>query len=548
MLGGQLGRDLLLGAPQDERPQRARQRRQRLRRPAARAPDAAGERARAAEHAGVQELEQRPQLAEVVLDRRARQRQPMAARAAAAPPSPTRESRVLDRLRLVEDDVVELDLAQQGDVACAAAPYVVTTRSAPASRSQVGRVVARSAPTCVEHAQLGREARRLLLPVARPATSAPPRATAAPVLRRGRRAPRAAPAPAPSCRAPCRPRGSRRTRSGAGTPASRAPSSWYGRSCPRNVGGAFSGADAGRTAEARRAPLREHLVDRHLGLRREQRVEQSRLRRPEAEALAFDGAQLGQRRVSLEPLLRQHAEAAVAEHDHRSAPRRSARSSCGQRRRSRPRSRSPACRSNQSTPLVTDRLKRPACRYSFPSASTRQPAATRRSHRRRQPGGRNVEAPGRIGVGIGRARRRKPASSRARSAAASAATSRRRRRPSSTRGIARSRVGPLDDDVVVQEREIGDRALSGQAPGAPIGRPDLERRPRRDRLLAQHEIVRELEARDARQRQQPLEEWLLVGARRRRSARAAAATPAGRTRRSGAAARCGRGTRSTRSP
>ena len=47
------------------------------------------ERARRPEQPGVEELEQAPQLAEVVLDRRAAERQAMARRAAAAPPSPT---------------------------------------------------------------------------------------------------------------------------------------------------------------------------------------------------------------------------------------------------------------------------------------------------------------------------------------------------------------------------------------------------------------------------------------------------------------------------
>ncbi len=34
------------------------------------------------------------------------------------------------------------------------------------------------------------------------------------------------------------------------------------------------------------------------------------------------------------------------------------------------------CRSNQSTPLVTESVKCPACRYSLPSASTRHPASS----------------------------------------------------------------------------------------------------------------------------------------------------------------------------
>ncbi len=75
-LGRQFRGDLLLGAAQDERPQRPRQQ--------ARVAPASGlrpapslEDGRLAEHAGVEELEQAPQFAEVVLDRRAAQRQPM---------------------------------------------------------------------------------------------------------------------------------------------------------------------------------------------------------------------------------------------------------------------------------------------------------------------------------------------------------------------------------------------------------------------------------------------------------------------------------------
>jgi hypothetical protein len=84
----QLRRDLLLGAAQDERAQRAREHRRGLvggiaplRRVRAR------ERATRAEQAGIEELEQAPELAEVVLDRRAAQRQavrPRSSRAAFA--------------------------------------------------------------------------------------------------------------------------------------------------------------------------------------------------------------------------------------------------------------------------------------------------------------------------------------------------------------------------------------------------------------------------------------------------------------------------------
>ena len=65
------------------------------------------EHAAAAEQAGVEEIEQAVQLAEVILDRRAGEREPMIG---AQQPHGLRRgrARVLDRLRLVEDDVVEM--------------------------------------------------------------------------------------------------------------------------------------------------------------------------------------------------------------------------------------------------------------------------------------------------------------------------------------------------------------------------------------------------------------------------------------------------------
>src|SRR4029078_11535526 len=69
------------------------------------------ERPRVAEQAGIQEIDEAPQLAKVVLDRRAAEREAM---------PPAQQTRglgagrrgVLDRLRLVEDHVLELDVLQ----------------------------------------------------------------------------------------------------------------------------------------------------------------------------------------------------------------------------------------------------------------------------------------------------------------------------------------------------------------------------------------------------------------------------------------------------
>ena len=86
----QLRGDLLLGAAQDERPQRRASSRRvsvvRIARQSAASLKTAG----GAQHAGIEELEQAPQLAQVILDRCAAERQPMVARAAAAPPWPIR--------------------------------------------------------------------------------------------------------------------------------------------------------------------------------------------------------------------------------------------------------------------------------------------------------------------------------------------------------------------------------------------------------------------------------------------------------------------------
>jgi hypothetical protein len=68
------------------------------------------------EQPGVEELEQRAQLAEVVLDRRAGEREAMLRHQQPARLGGLRLA-VLDRLRLVEDDGVELARGEEADVA-----------------------------------------------------------------------------------------------------------------------------------------------------------------------------------------------------------------------------------------------------------------------------------------------------------------------------------------------------------------------------------------------------------------------------------------------
>ena len=74
---GQLGGDLLLGATKDEGSNRAGENREVVRLGRGASGRRRLERCRRPEQARVEELEQAPQLAEVVLDRRAAQRQTM---------------------------------------------------------------------------------------------------------------------------------------------------------------------------------------------------------------------------------------------------------------------------------------------------------------------------------------------------------------------------------------------------------------------------------------------------------------------------------------
>ena len=112
----QLRRDLRLRAPQDERADAAREHVDRAAVLLRRRPAMPREGGRGAEQAGIQELEQAPQLAEVVLDRRPAQRQPVL-RADQPRGLGRRRVRVLDRLRLVEDRVLELDVLEEQRVA-----------------------------------------------------------------------------------------------------------------------------------------------------------------------------------------------------------------------------------------------------------------------------------------------------------------------------------------------------------------------------------------------------------------------------------------------
>ena len=113
---------------------------------------------RGAEQSRVQKVEQAPQLAEMVLDRRAAQREPMLAAQQPRGLGPG-GCGVLDGLRLVEDRVLELDVLQLQRIA----PQRSVGREhevVPVEPVDRPRAAAE-----VEDAELRRESRRLLLPV-----------------------------------------------------------------------------------------------------------------------------------------------------------------------------------------------------------------------------------------------------------------------------------------------------------------------------------------------------------------------------------------------
>ena len=220
-----------------------------------------------------------------------------------------RRGGILDGLRFVQHHVIELDFGQ------AAARRAAACRrwSAPGrARGSLASVARRAG--VFQHAQLRREARRFLAPVEhqrfrhhhqrRP--FAPPPAGLP-----------AAPAPAPSCPRPCRPPGSRRSRTRAGTPSSpglRAGSRAVG---PRNRPAAPPRCTPWklRSRSRTRSNTSSHA---HFRLRRQQRIQQPRLVRcgSAGDPRRFAGAQPGQRREARQPLLRQQPEGAVAQPHH----------------------------------------------------------------------------------------------------------------------------------------------------------------------------------------------------------------------------------------
>ncbi len=233
----QLRRDLLLGAPQQERAQRHRQPLAGLRRELACRTAHGAEVRQAPEEPRIQELEQAPELAQVVLDRRAGRDQPMP-RPHAAHGARAGRVRVLDRLRFVEDAVVELDRRESIDVALeravrgehdvelregrrVAAAFGAVELEDREPRGEAGRLFAPVVEQGTRHdderRHPGRDGAISPPSQARPPRQPDPRPAGSGALA-GRRAGRES---ARSCRAPCRRRGSRRSRSVRGTAASR---------------------------------------------------------------------------------------------------------------------------------------------------------------------------------------------------------------------------------------------------------------------------------------------------------------------------------------
>src|SRR4051812_34443690 len=157
---GQVFRNLLLSAPEEERPEGFRQERPGLLAGFAEAAVGLADLRGLAEHARVEELEQAPQLAKVVLDRRAaegqavlRTDQPGRLRRLAA--------RVLDRLGLVEDGVIEAVVLEVDDVS----PERAVGGQDDVAVVEVFPGLTAADAGMVEDAELRREASGLLLPV-----------------------------------------------------------------------------------------------------------------------------------------------------------------------------------------------------------------------------------------------------------------------------------------------------------------------------------------------------------------------------------------------
>jgi hypothetical protein len=215
---GQVLRHLLLGAPQDERPQ-PRASSARAPRRAASAPRRPSEAARPSMPGlrNSNRLHSSPRWFSTGVPLSAsrwRPQQPRRLRRLAA--------RVLDRLRLVEDHVVE---GHGPSARRCRAQRAVGGQDEVVRRS--GRAGARGRCRCSRARAASARSGRLLLPVEdeRARHHDERRRGAAPRRARSRRA-RAAPAPGRSCPGPCRRPGSRRSRTRGGTRSQPSPSRW----------------------------------------------------------------------------------------------------------------------------------------------------------------------------------------------------------------------------------------------------------------------------------------------------------------------------------
>ena len=311
---GQVLDDLGLGAAEDERPQGLCKQN-----PVGRVEPGAGtgagvllEDGITAEHAGVEELEDRPELAQVVFDRRAADRQAMPCSEQACGLRRLAVG-VLDRLRLVEHHVVKLKVGQLGDIGAERA--VGSDDQVVFGELLAKRVAARAG--VVKHLEPGRELGSLLDPVedqrARHNRQGRSLGLAAvpPALEQGQDLDRLA-----------------QTHVVGEDSAEAEPLEVIEPAQPLALVRPQLAVEAGRRVE-RDDPLElaevladlfEGRVNLDLGLVGQKGIKHAGLGGVESQSTVLGGSQVGEHAVLLEPLLRQHAHGTVAQLDHGLTP------------------------------------------------------------------------------------------------------------------------------------------------------------------------------------------------------------------------------------
>ena len=298
-LRGKVRGDLPLGAAQDEGPEGGPEDRSHL---VARLGGLLQER-RAAEQAGVQEVEEALQLAEVVLDRRAGESETVIRLQQARRLRRLRPV-VLDGLGFVEDDVVEGHAPKEQHVA----PQGAVGRQHDVDAFQPVRLPAPVGPGVVEQPEGGGEARRFLLPVEDQGLRdhderwLPCRSPAS--LEQGQHLHRLAQAHVVGEAAP-----------ESELAEEMHPPEPFVLVAPQvadEPGRSLRGPHALELAETLPGAC-ESGVHRHLGLGGQQGIEHARLAAAETDDLALGGSEVGQKRLPPQPLLGQQTHRAVVE-------------------------------------------------------------------------------------------------------------------------------------------------------------------------------------------------------------------------------------------